>query len=169
MTVWSPSIILIYYRLKQLHKMSSAVKTVCIYRSYHRGRHLTGKGLCLWWHSPIWHPVELIQVTINLVPPNDHCILWNDIHSITGDKTTTETKRRWNTTVSNGISVDKQELLLNQSDRWCKLNITYNKIHNQTLVYFLVGLELISVKYNLKTQPHSLNIHDHHCKFSLGH
>jgi len=58
------------------------------------------------------------------VPQNDNCILWNGIRSTTFDKPPTETRRRWNTTVSSGIPTNKQKLLLNKSEICCKLSFT---------------------------------------------
>jgi hypothetical protein len=51
-------------------------------------------------------------------------IIWNGIRTKTCDKTHTETRKRWNTTVSSGIPTNKQELLLNISQICCKMGST---------------------------------------------
>jgi hypothetical protein len=60
----------------------------------------------------------------------DHYILRNGISYTSGDNSLTENRQELNTTVSSGISTDKQELLLNKSDRCCKESVTAIKFTN---------------------------------------
>jgi uncharacterized protein YpmB len=65
-----------------------------------------------------------MQGRINQVPQIDRCILWNGISSRTGDKFLQKLQVDETQTVSTAIQTDKQEHLINQSDKSCKLRFT---------------------------------------------